>query len=219
MTALKLLPLFLLICFVSCGQKQTTNKTNPAVVVLTNKIIPLMNHVNNPDSCRKALSFLDSATAIDTNCYLCYYNKLMFLYSLKEYKKATIAINNAIRIKPYNQDLYSTGGILYKKINDTITSKKYFEKSLSICNNVLDTMNIKSEYYFPLASTKAVDLIMLGNYDKANELLKRIYDAQTDDLIKQEVKAFMNKDKDEIIDMLINPEKYEGQDTKTEIAH
>jgi tetratricopeptide (TPR) repeat protein len=155
----KILLPYLLICFYSCGQKQQKHKTNPEAVSLSNKIVPLVSHLDNPDSCRKALSFLNSATDIDSNCFLCYYNKLMFLYSLKEYDKAITTVKNSIRIHPYDQDLYSTGGILLRKVGDTLESGKYFKKSLAICNNVLDTMSISNESYFSLATTKAVDCL------------------------------------------------------------
>lgn len=71
--------------FYSCTQKQTKHKADPSVVELNNKIVPLVNHINNPDSCRRALLFLDNVTAIENNCFLCHYNKLMFQSQLKLY--------------------------------------------------------------------------------------------------------------------------------------
>ena len=42
----------------------------------------LVKFINNEDSSKKAISLLDKATAIDSNYFLGYYNKLMFLDQL-----------------------------------------------------------------------------------------------------------------------------------------
>jgi len=200
MTSLKFITIFLSITLYSCGQSKTEKKADPTVTELSNKIIPLVNHLGNPDSCRKALLYLDSATTIDSNCFLCYYNKLMFLSSLKQFDKALLAINNCIRISPFAQDLYLTGGILYEKVGDTISSRKYFQKSLTICNKVLDTMSISNRDYEMLLTNKATNLIMLGDQQKASEVFKQLYDKQTDPDLKNEISSMMKKNKKQLLD-------------------
>ncbi|SFP98725.1 hypothetical protein SAMN05444277_10439 [Parafilimonas terrae] len=106
MTSLKLILVFLLISSYSISQPKVQHITNPEVVRLSNQIIPLVSFINNPDSCIKALSYLDSATSIDSSCFLCYYNKLMFLSSLKKFEDAIISINACIRINPNAADIY-----------------------------------------------------------------------------------------------------------------
>ena len=66
---------FLLIALYSCGQNAAKQKVDPKVATFSNKIIPLVNYLDNPDSCKQALLYLDSATKIDNNCFLCYHNK------------------------------------------------------------------------------------------------------------------------------------------------
>lgn len=202
MTTLKLITTFLLIALYSCGQNTTKRKVDPAVTILSNKIIPLVNYLDNPDSCKQALLYLDSATAIDNNCFLCYYNKLMFLYSLKRYDKAVETMNECIRIKPLAHDLYTTGGILYEKIGDTVSSRKYFQKSLTILNPVLDTMKVQNMNYEMLISNKAINLIMLGDNKTGNDLLKGIADRQQEPELKEMTLSFMNKSKKELVDMM-----------------
>lgn len=85
MTTLKFIPILLLIGLCSCKQQPAKHKTNPEVLRLNNKIIPLVLFTDNPDSCRKALLFLDSATAIDSNNFLTYDNKLMYHRILQHY--------------------------------------------------------------------------------------------------------------------------------------
>ena len=202
MTTLKFITAFLLFALYSCGQNTSKRKVDPSVTILSNKIIPLVNHLNNPDSCKQALLYLDSATKIDNNCFLCYYNKLMFLYSLKQFDKAVETMNECIRIKPSAHDLYLTGGILYEKVGDTISSKKYFQKSLTILNSVLDTMKARNLNYEVLVSNKAVNLIMLDDNKSGNELLKVIADRQQEPELKEMTLSYMNKSKKELVNMM-----------------
>lgn len=202
MTTLKFIATFLLISLYSCGQNTVKSKVDPRVTTLSTKIIPLANHLDNPDSCKQALLYLDSATTIDNDCFLCYKNKLMFLYSLKKFGKAVETVNECIRIMPFAYELYSTGGILYEKVGDTVSSTKYFQKSLTIINSVLDTMKARDLDYEVLLSSKAVNLIMLDENKSGNELLKAIIDRQQEPELKAMALSYLNKRKKELVDML-----------------
>jgi len=202
MTTLKFITTFLLIALYSCGQNTAKRKVDPKVTALSNKIIPLVSYIDNPDSCKQALLYLDSATKIDNNCFLCYHNKLMFLYSLKRFNKAVETINECLRISPSAHDLYMTGGILYEKIGDTISSKKYFNKSLTILNSVLDTMKVQGITYEMLVNNKAINLIMLDDNKAGNDLLKSLAAKQQEPELKEMTLSFMNKTKKELVDMM-----------------
>lgn len=212
MTRLKITLLFLLICFCSCSQNEVKHTINPTAVRLNRQIVPLFPYTDNPDSCVKALSYLDSATSIDSFCFLCYYNKLMFLIPLKKFKNAITAINECIRIKPRAHDLYLMGGMFYRKVSDTLNSNKYFRKSLMICNAVLDTMSKNNrDYYVMLTTNKAINLIMLGNEKKGNETLKNLYDSLPDDqefgtAAREAILLWMNKNENQILENFFNPE-------------
>jgi hypothetical protein len=202
MTFLKFVLLFLLISLYSCGQKKY--HANPEATRLNNKIISLTRYIDNTDSCKKALSFLDSATTIDSNCFTCYYNKLMFLTSLKQYDKAILTINCLIRLKPLANDLYMTGGVFYKKIGDTISSNAYFQKSLTICNSVLDTLNTNDRDHDMLIINKGIDIIILGDQVKGKQILKQLYDRQTDSTYKEYIASFMNKSKEQLLNFSLD---------------
>ena len=202
MRTLKLILLFFLITLYSCSQKKYYSKVNSQVVRLNNKIIPLVNFLDNPDSSKQALLFLDSATVIDNNCFLCYYNKLMFLYPLKRYDKAIETINECIRLNPSGHDLYLTGGILYEKIGDTVRSNKYFNKSLTMYNAVLDTMNINNGDFDLLAINKALNLIMLSKHKEGNELLQKLYSKQTDSALQKRIFSVMKKSKKDLVESM-----------------
>jgi tetratricopeptide (TPR) repeat protein len=211
MTTLKFTFLFLIVALSSCGQTPTKHKVNPESVRLNNKIIPLLSFTNNPDSCRKALSFLDSATAIDSEDFIAYYNKLMFLYGLREYDKAISTANELIRLRPNAHDLFMVKGNLLNKIGDTTSANLNFEKSLKICNDVLDTMHETNRDYTTFVIDKAVNLIMLGDSVKANNILKILYDKQPDDpefdnVEKKYILSLMNKNRIQLIEFLDKPD-------------
>ena len=124
----------------------------------------------------------------------------MFLYSLKEYGKAVETLNECIRLNPSAQDLYLTGGILYERVGDTASAKEYFRKSLTICNNVLDTISTKNRDFDMLVSNKAINLIMLDDSAEADKILKTLYGKQQDEEMKKMILSVMNKTKKELIE-------------------
>jgi tetratricopeptide (TPR) repeat protein len=201
MKTLNFLTAFILIGLCSCGQSTTKHKVDPAAVQLNNQAMKLVAFIDNKDSSRKAISLLDKATAIDSNYFLGFYNKLMFYNQLKELDKAVLTVNKLIQLRPTAHDLYLTGGVLYERLGDTVSSNTYFQKSLAICNNVLDTMSAKNRDYEMLVGNKAINLIMLCDDAGANELLKKLYDSQTDEELKKWTASLMNKNKKELLEL------------------
>jgi tetratricopeptide (TPR) repeat protein len=201
MKNLKFTFIFLLISLCSCGQKLIKHKVDPAVVKLNDSAMALVRFVNI-DSTKKAIFFLDRATAIDSNYFMAYWNKLSLQSELKQYDKAILTVSNLIRLKPDEHEIYLIGGTLYEKMGDTISSKIYFQKSLTICTNVLDTMNIKNKDYNMLFMDEAINLIMLSNQTKGNQFLKQLYDRQTDSFFKELTATYMNKNKKEVLDLM-----------------
>jgi tetratricopeptide (TPR) repeat protein len=204
MTTLKFISAILLLTFYSCSQKSAKHKGDLDAVELNYRAMALVAFIENGDSSKKAISLLDKATTIDTNYFLGHYNKLMFYNQLRQYDKAILTINKLIQIRPSAHDLYLTAGILYERIGDTVSSRSYFAKSLTICNIVLDTMSSKNRDYEMIVSNKAINLIMLANEVKANELLKKLYDNQTDEEFKKTTLSMMNKSKNELLELWIS---------------
>ena len=211
MTTQKFILFCLLLTVYSCGQAPGKHNINPESVRLNNKIIPLVSYTNNPDSCRKALIFLDSATVIDSNDFTAYNNKLMFLGSLKEYTKAIKTVDELIRLRPNAHDLYMQKGNFLEIIGDTTSAKLNFEKSLSICNSVLDTMLETNRDYRMLVTNKAINLIMLGDSAMANKILKVLYENQSGDsalenIEKEYISSLMHKNRIELMNSFFKPD-------------
>jgi len=100
--------------------------------------------------------------------------------------------------------LYITKGGFYERIGDTLSSKKCFQKSLEICDKVLDTMTKTNRDYVMFVIDKATNMVMLGDSVKANNILQTLYDNQPDDSVfdnadKKFILSFMHKSKAELL--------------------
>jgi hypothetical protein len=204
MLSLKVITTLLLIILLSCNQKQikqqqAMHKVDPRALSLNNQAIPLANHVDNPDSCEKAFSLLDSATKIDDSCFSCHFNKLIFLNVLEQSDRCISITNKLIRLQPYNTSLYLMRGGFYKQIKDTIASKRDFEKSLELCETILDTMDNKNRSFDIVLLDKALSLIMLDNQEKGNAVLKNLRDKQGNNYLKEYYGSLIDKSKDELL--------------------
>jgi tetratricopeptide (TPR) repeat protein len=197
-------PIFFILLTIlhSCGRH--TAKDNPVVSNerFNDRIIQLANFTGNADSCRKALVYLDSLTAKDSNNFLSYYNQLMFISTLGKFDRAVSAINHCIRLSPGAQDLYLLGGVFYEKTGDTSSARKYFQQSLTIINTVLDTMSAHHPDYEMLGINKAINLIMLDDSSKGYALLRSVSKRQNDPEFKAGPLSFLKKNKKEIVDAL-----------------
>lgn len=100
---------------------------------------------------------------MDSDYFLGYYNKLMFLSQLNDYDKAVSTVNKLIELRPNANDLYLTGGLLYEKKGDTARALQYFQKSLAICNSVLDTMSQTNRDYEMLSNNRKELIQMIDN--------------------------------------------------------
>ena len=201
MTTIKFICLFLSLALFSCGQKTTKKKVAPAAIELNNRAMTLVSFVKNIDSSKKAIELLDSATTIDTNYYLGYFNKIMFLNRLEQFDKVVITSKNLIRMRPEAHDLYIVCGIFYEKQNDTISSKSYFTQSLRLCNLALDTMKVNNSEYEMFVINKAVNLIMLNRNTESNILLTKLSEIQGNGKMKNITLSMLNLNKKQLIDL------------------
>jgi tetratricopeptide (TPR) repeat protein len=183
----------------SCRQSSKT-KINPEAVKLCTEATRLSIFAKYPDSSKKALILLDKATEIDSNYYLGYFNKFLFLSNLKQFEKSVLAATNLIRLEPNAHDIYIIRGIFYEKIGDSISSTKDFTKSLNICNKVLDTMKTNNQDYELIMMNRGVNLILLNKNDEADIFLKRINDLQKEGELKNITQSMIGMNKFQLID-------------------
>jgi tetratricopeptide (TPR) repeat protein len=182
-----------------CKENERKSRSHLRYLELSNKAAELVPHIGIHDSSSKAVTLLDSATAIDSNHFLGYYNKLMFFDQLKQYDRSVSTINKLIQMRPYAYDLYFTGGMIYHKASDTAKSIDCFRKSLQICNIVLDTMKSRSLDYLTLVITKASVLKILRNNEDAELVLRKLQDSTNDAEVKEQVKMLRGKTREELL--------------------
>ncbi|MFI5163964.1 MAG: tetratricopeptide repeat protein [Bacteroidia bacterium] len=200
---MRLFIIFFFSALVACGQQSSQTKKhkvdssarqlNDSAVALTQTFFDSLNYV-------KAIALLDKATAIDSDYYIAYWNKIAFQSQIKQYDKALVTSKEMIRLKPKTPDFYQRTGILYEIVGDHISADKYFHNALALYDNILDTMKTSNKNYDMLLMSKGVNLIMLGQQQKGNDILKRLYDTQADTLYKEMTASFMNKSKTELLD-------------------
>ena len=200
---------FLLIFIISCGkQNNKSNKIDSTARLLNDSAVSLANNIplslDQPNKFKnenllKAILLLDQATEIDSNYLIAYSNKLSYQCELGQYERAVETAKHIIKIRPHFADIYGTIGMLYYKMNDSISSNKYFSNALIQYDYFLDTMNINNINYFTLRMNKAVTLKFLGQNALGNNMLDELNNKQTDSTFKQLIASLKGKSKDELI--------------------
>jgi tetratricopeptide (TPR) repeat protein len=186
----KTLILTLLPVIIAVGCSHSQGKINPEAIKLNNDAMALhSNPIYRKDGRNKllndAIMLLDSATKIDTNYYVAYYNKLGFQYQLKQYAGALKTAKQMIRLRPRNIDILATMGMLSEQSGDTISSKAYYKKGLSMYNQILDTMDTKNSHYSQFEVQKASFLILLNKQAEANTIFKMLSEREKNPDLKQ----------------------------------
>ena len=166
---------FLLIALNVCGQQPANDEhsINSQARQLNDSALSI---VRNTQDFAKAITLLDQATKIDSNYYLAFWNKISFQSELKQFDNALVTAKNLNRIKPESPDYFFIDGLIYDKIHDTISSQKYFIKAEVCYDKILDTMNKASKEYDNFLMNKAVNLILIGQQQKGNNILEQLYD-------------------------------------------
>ena len=115
-------------------------------------------------------------------------------------------------LRPEDPIGFVSTGMIYEILHDTISSKKYFAEADKHFNKILDTMDRTSTSYELLIMNKAINLILLGQQQNGNALLSKLYDKSKSNFMKEAVSPLMNKTKEEILDVLLNPEKQDSSE-------
>ena len=66
---------------------------------------------------------------------------------------------------------------------------------------ILDTISVTNRDYEMLMGNKATNLIMLDSQQEANEILKKLYDKQTNEELKKNTFLLMNKNKKQLLEL------------------
>lgn len=187
-----LIAVIFLLC--ACNSKAKREQNRKGAIALSSEAMGLVPFIDNGDSLSKALELLDKATTLDSNYLPAYDNKLVFYTARKEYGKAIATAKTVTRLDP-TESRFLTTGILYEAAQDSVSARPYFERSLSLCNAILDTMQRQNPNRVTIASHKAANLLMLGDPVQSRAVLKQLFDAEKDPQMKNIITNFAQKDK------------------------
>ncbi len=151
--------LILATVLLSCSQKteQTSNKIeketkpktdtiyNPKAIELNNKGVEMMVRKFKQDS---ALYFYNKAIELDTTYYLPHTHKATIFAQRKEYKKALLEMEMAIRKAPNIAETIFFVGMLNEILGNTQKAEKYYLESVEIFNKRIESLNKKEDIDF-----------------------------------------------------------------------
>jgi tetratricopeptide (TPR) repeat protein len=205
---MKLSAFFLLISITVSAQQSARPRhvADARAIQLNDSAIHYLEY-GNTDSAQKALIFLNRATEIDTNYFLAYYHKLGVQTFLKQYGEAIITVKRLVRLRPNNPDLWFTGGYIYEVSGDAASARGYYQKASVLYQHYTDTIKPADLSYFTTTMNAGINLVLLGQEDKGNQVLKKLYDRQKDILYQETIAPYMNKTREEIIARLTDMPK------------
>jgi tetratricopeptide (TPR) repeat protein len=198
----KILSLLLVavVYFMSCSH--IPKKINPQAKKLNDSAMKALYQSSNllDKGIRKyAIRLLNEATAIDTDYFTAYWNKVSLQRELGQNNNALKTAAQLLRLKPESTDVLVVAGQCYDEAGDTLSASKYYKSALSKCNALLDTMNVKSKAYTPRVFAKVLNLILLNRRNEANVILNKLSASTADTSEKKMYKDFMTFRKSDIL--------------------
>lgn len=152
----------------------------------------------------EAISLLNQATQIDSDYYLGFANKLYFQLEEKQFDSALKTAKNLSRIKPGAPDYYVIIGVLNDLTGDSVSANKFYSEASTRYNAILDTMSSSNKEFDILSMNKAINLVLIGQQQRGNEILIKLYKKQNDSNYKELIASFMNKSKKKIMELYTN---------------
>jgi tetratricopeptide (TPR) repeat protein len=185
----------------SCNQQ--INKTTAKS--LTDSAISILKNTHDE---LKALPVLKEALKIDSNYFPALSAKLSCELVTNQPDKAMLTATKLIHLKPGVSEYYTIIGLLYEMKADTIASKRYFTEAIIRYDQKLNTMKIHDRKYDLLLFNKAFNLVLIRQNEKGNQIMKALYDKNNDETFREMIRIYMNKSKQEILDMLVNEGRF-----------
>lgn len=150
-----------------------------------------------------ALKLLDIVTQLDSNYYQAYFDKLPLLSDAKDYQKALQTVNQMIRLRPYDPQLYVTRGLLTLRIGDSVYAERNFRNALTLYNKTLDTLPKERFDYSDILFEKAVCLILEGHEDTGRKIIQQLSSTDIDDRLRTSIGIINKQNRKEILESSI----------------
>lgn len=194
--------LLTVLTFIACGQaekQKDESQFDARAIELNDKGTELVMTFDK-DSIEKAIELFDQATKIDSNYYLAYWNKCVYLNKLGRRNEALKTLQKLEELKPTNPDLKVTAGIVLELNGDSLSAKQKFLEADKFYSNIIDSLaNKKTNLYWNTLVNKAVNLKLLGQVDEANRLLKIAKSGIADDSIKEMIESLIAMSRSDLL--------------------
>jgi len=198
---MKYLLIFLLSmsCFADCVAQAAQHAPNPKAKLLEDSAIHIFTKAAGDTSVNnKVIRLLEMAVKIDNNYYEGWVNLMTFQCRINLFEDGLKTVKKMEHIFPDQSDVLFNCGILEYATRRDKDAMATFTKLLKIFNAV-PSINTKSQNYKAMLISKGVTLILLDKPTEGKNLLKKLYQEETDGYVKSYIAFYVNSSKEQII--------------------
>lgn len=167
----KILVILLSTFLIACNTTDVNNKINPIAIKLNDSAVALLMTYDTINII-SGIRLLDSAIQIQPDYDNAYWNKISLQSQIGLKDDALITSYQYEKIRPKSTYIKMTIGVMLDSKGDSIKAQTKYLEAESIYNQILDTIKVNSKDYNMLMMDMAVNLKLLKNDSKANEILK-----------------------------------------------
>ncbi|MDR1679191.1 MAG: hypothetical protein LBR81_05365 [Prevotellaceae bacterium] len=167
---MKLIPYILFLFFIACNGTNTQNKAQQL-----NDSAVSMSLLGDTAKVTAAIELLNKATAMQSDYYVAYWNKLIFQRQLGLMDDAFSTLKIMEQLNPENPDLKTMLGSVYEKYKkDTIQAVNKYKEADLLYKSILDTLSSESISYQNMLINYAINTKLLGQENNAKTILTSI---------------------------------------------
>jgi tetratricopeptide (TPR) repeat protein len=183
---------------IACDRSNNKNEFNPIAIKLNDSAVALLMSFDTVKIIT-GIKLLDSAIMLQPDYDIAYWNKISLQTHIGLKDDALKTSFQYERIRPQSTYIKMTIGVILDSKGDSIEAKKKYLEAEKIYSQILDTINTKSKDYNMLMMDMAINLKLLKNDSKANEILKSIKLDSKSMRLQPIIDSFIKMDRKEII--------------------
>ena len=189
----------------SCGQRSKENEASiePKARELNDSAVSLYMTFDK-DNTLKAIELLDKATEIDSDYFLAHWNKYVFQNELNLKDQAFKTLKTLELLSPENPELIMASGAFHENNGVSSTAIEKYRKANNLYESIMDTINKNGIQYLMLESNRAINLIFLGQEVEGREILKELYNNESDEAIREMIQSFLTLSREDFLDGKMN---------------
>lgn len=115
---------------------------------------------------------LQKAIKIDSDCYMCYHNRLTIESRRGDYNEVLGTLGEMKRIKPEEITLPAMFGMVYYKLGNRKKAEEYFKDGVRIYDSALAVIDKGDKMYDLHLTNKGFLLVLLGKGKEGNNMIR-----------------------------------------------